>query len=120
MVVPGHMYYVCVELGVVSITVKEMPCRVSGVILVPRVTRPCRAMVDSTELSLVTPSCPACRAKKVFQRGWGQAQLFLTSFWKEKEEISFSEVQQKTCASARSNLPACWSKVGGCGFITTS
>lgn len=38
MVVLGHMYYACVEQRVVNITVKDMPCRVLGVILVPRVT----------------------------------------------------------------------------------
>lgn len=72
------MYYACVGLWVVSITAKDMLCRISGVILVPRVTWPCRGTVDSTELSLVTPSCPACKGKKAFQRGWDQAQLFLT------------------------------------------
>lgn len=64
MAVRGHMYYACVEPGVVSIAVKDMPCRVWGVILVPRVTWSCRAMVDSTESSLVTPPCPACQDKK--------------------------------------------------------
>lgn len=93
MAVREHMYYACVEPGVVSIAVKDMPCRVLGVIFLPRVTWSCRAMVDSTESSLVTPPCPACQDKKAFQRCCGQAQLFLTSFGEGKEEVSFSEVQ---------------------------
>jgi len=58
------MYYACAEPGVVSIAVKDVPCRGFGVISVPRVTWPCRATADSTELSPVTPSRPARPGKK--------------------------------------------------------
>lgn len=39
------MYYACVEPGVASITVKDVPCGGLGVILVSRVSWPCRALV---------------------------------------------------------------------------
>lgn len=93
MAVLGHMYNACVEPGILSKAVKDMPCRgFQGRFSYWDDLALHGARLYSTELSLVTPSCPACQGKKCFSEVMESSPAHFNLSRKGKQKIGFSEV----------------------------